>query len=643
MKISFPNGDIREFPSGSSGMHIAESISPGLARNALGIVVDNTTLDLSTPITNDASVRILTFSDEEGRQIFWHSSAHLMAEAIQELYPGVKFTIGPPIENGFYYDIDLPEGKKITPEDFPAIEQKMKELAKANARFERIEIAWEDAVTYYRERDNKFKLELLDEFKGEQITFYRQGEFSDLCRGTHVPSTAAIKYAKILSVAGAYWRGDSDREMLTRLYGVSYPKKQMLEEDLHRREEAERRDHRKLGKQLEIFTITQEVGSGLPLWLPNGTVLRRTLENFLRSEQAKRGYHEVLTPHIGHLDLYKTSGHYPYYADSQYSPIAVDDDEYLLKPMNCPHHHMIYSSKPRSYRDLPLRLSEFGNVYRYEQSGELNGISRTRGFTVDDAHIYCTQEDVKNELKSVVELVTYVFGTFGLEASTRLSFRDDNEEKYGGEIALWDHAQQVLKEVADEMQLDYGIDEGEAAFYGPKIDFVVRDAIGRKWQLGTVQIDYVMPERFNLEYVGSDNAKHRPVIIHRAPFGSMERFISILIEHFAGNFPFWLAPVQISILPIGGDQHNYAQSLNDRLRALGYRVELDLRNEKISRKIAESEQQKIPFALVIGQKEVEADSVSLREHTVGNKGLLPLNEALALFAGLSTPGAQQVA
>ncbi len=641
MKITFPNGDVKEFPAETTGMQIAESISPGLARNAVGIVADGTTLDLTTPITTDATVRILTFSDDEGKQIFWHSSAHLLAEALQELYPGIKFTIGPPIENGFYYDVLLPDDRKISPEDFETIENKMKELSKKNSAFQRIDVSWEDAVDMYKKEGNEFKLELLDTFKGQDITLYRQGDFLDLCRGTHVPTTGMLKFAKVLSVAGAYWRGDSDREMLTRVYGVSYPKKQMLEEDLHLREEAEKRDHRKLGKQLELYTITQKVGSGLPIWLPNGTMLRRTLEQFLREMQITAGYQEVITPHIGHLDLYRTSGHYPYYSESQYSPIQVDDEEYLLKPMNCPHHHQIYASKPRSYRDLPVRLAEFGSVYRYEQSGELNGISRTRGFTQDDSHIYCTPEQIKDELKSVVNLTQIVFRTFGLEPFTRLSFRDDDETKYAGDPADWERGQRILKEVADEMELDYVIGEGEAAFYGPKIDFIVRDALGRKWQLGTVQIDYVMPERFELEYVGSDNAKHRPVIIHRAPFGSMERFISILIEHYAGNFPFWLAPVQATVLPITDDQADFAQAVHAELEKRGVRATIDTRSEKIGRKIAEAEQAKIPFSLIIGAREKEANSVALREHTVGDRGKMPVGELYELLEQLSAPGATE--
>ena len=634
MNITFPDGTVKQFPEHSTGKEIAMSISEGLARNALGIFVNDIPYDLSRPISQDATIRIVTWNDDEGKQIFWHSTAHLMAEALEALYPGVKFGIGPSIEAGFYYDIDLPDGIKISVDDLPKIEQKMKELVKADSPFIRKEISWEDAMAYFTEKGDEYKLELLDGLKDSEITFYSQGGFTDLCRGTHVPSTGTLKYPKLLSVAGAYWRGDSSRNQLTRIYGIAFPKKDQLEEFIKLREEAEKRDHRKIGKELELFMISPMIGGGLPVWLPNGTVIRRTLEDFLRKEQAKRGYQEVITPHIGHLQLYKTSGHYPYYADSQFTPIAVDDEEYLLKPMNCPHHHQIYASKPRSYRDLPVRLSEFGTVYRYEQSGELNGLSRVRGFTQDDAHIYCTEDQLRHEIKQVIEITQKVFTTFGMDVSTRLSFRDENPDKYGGELELWERAQKEIKDVADEMQLEYFIGLGEAAFYGPKIDFIVRDAIGRKWQLGTVQVDYVMPERFQLEYTGADNSKHRPVIIHRAPFGSMERFLSILIEHYAGNFPFWISPTQISILPISDEQHGYAQELTALFESKGYRVKTDLRNEKISRKVAESEQKKIPYALVLGKREQELRQVSVREHGVGDLGAKSLEEIEALFASL---------
>ncbi len=632
MKITLPDGSVREYAKGSTGSDIAKSISEGLARVSLGIQVNDQMYDLSRPINADASVRIVTWNDDEGKQIFWHSTAHLMAEALEALYPGIKFGIGPPIEAGFYYDVDLPEGIKLSTEDLPKIEEKMRELVKADSAYKRIEKTWHEAIEYFSQKGDHYKLELLEGLKDSEITFYEQGNFTDLCRGTHVPSTSYLKYPKLLSVAGAYWRGDSSRQQLTRIYGICFPKKDLLEEFLKQREEAEKRDHKRLGRELKLFMIHPMVGGGLPVWLPNGTSVRRTLEAFLRNQQKKRGYQEVITPHLGNLELYKTSGHYPYYADSQYPPMKIEEEEYLLKPMNCPHHHQVYSSEPRSYRDLPVRLAEFGTVYRYEQSGELSGLSRVRGFTQDDAHIYCTHDQLKDEIKNVIELTQFVFTTFNMEVSTRLSFRDDNTEKYGGELELWERAQREIKEVADEMQLDYFIGLGEAAFYGPKIDFIVRDAIGRKWQLGTVQVDYVMPDRFQLEYMGADNQKHRPVIIHRAPFGSMERFMSILIEHYAGNFPFWLAPTQISILPITDAQNDYAQSLCTKLEEIGYRVHVDLRGEKVQRKIAESEQKKIPYALVVGKREAENAHVALRKHGAGDQGVKSIDEVLALFA-----------
>ncbi|MFM8771209.1 MAG: threonine--tRNA ligase [Candidatus Kapaibacterium sp.] len=637
INITLPNGDVRQYPVGTTGMDVAKSISDGLARVAVGIIVNEKPYDLSRPIEQDAKIRIVTFDNDEGKEIFWHSTAHLMAEALEALYPGVKFGIGPPIEAGYYYDVDLPGDTKLSVDDLPKIEAKMTELSKRDVPYQRIEKTWDDAVAYFTEKGDQYKLELLEGLKDSEITFYQQGEFTDLCRGTHVPSTGHIKYPKLLSVAGAYWRGDEKRKQLTRIYGIAFPKKAQLDEYITQREEAERRDHRKLGKELELYMITPMVGGGLPVWLPNGTTLRRRLEAFLRDEQVRRGYQEVITPHIGNLELYKTSGHYPYYADSQYDPITVEDEQYLLKPMNCPHHHQIYANKPRSYRDLPLRFSEFGTVYRYEQSGELNGLSRVRGFTQDDAHIYCTHDQLKDEIKNVVELTQHVFRTFDMDVSTRLSFRDDNAAKYGGDLEYWERAQREIKEVADEMGLEYFIGEGEAAFYGPKIDFIVRDAIGRKWQLGTVQVDYVMPDRFNLEYVGADNAKHRPVIIHRAPFGSMERFISILIEHYAGNFPFWIAPTQVSILPIADAHHSFASDLAAEFEAMGLRVHCDLRNEKINRKVAESEQKKIPYALVIGSKEIENDAAAVRVHGEGDKGQMKIADVKELFARLNQP------
>lgn len=637
MILTFPDGSKREFQDNSTGFEIAKSISQRLAKEALGIFVDNVRYDLSRPIKKDASIRIVTFEDDDGKEIFWHSSAHMMAEAVEILYPGTKFGVGPAIENGFYYDMDLPEGVKLTNEDLPKIEAKMTELAQQSNTFERVEIDWKDAVEFFKNDEDPYKIELLEGLKDDEITLYKQGTFTDLCRGTHVPSTSVIKAIKLLSIAGAYWKGDSERKMLTRIYGITFPKKQLLDEFLIMKEEAEKRDHRKLGKELELFMITPNIGAGLPVWLPKGTFIRRKLENFIKEELIRRGYVEVITPHIGNLNLYRTSGHYPYYADSQFAPIKVEDEEYILKPMNCPHHHQIYSSKPRSYRDLPLRLAEFGTVYRYEQSGELSGLTRVRGFTQDDAHIYCTHEQLKEEVKNTVELTQLVFTTFGMKVSTRLSFRDDNPDKYAGSPEMWEQSQRELKEVADEMKLDYHIGIGEASFYGPKIDFIVRDAIGRKWQLGTVQVDYVMPERFDLEFTGADNQKHRPVIIHRAPFGSMERFMSILIEHFAGNFPFWLAPTQIKILPISDKQIEFAENLAKELTSQGFRAEVDGRSEKIGRKIAESEQGKIPISLIIGQKEVDSNSVSLRIHGKGDIGVKSISDIIELFKELDKP------
>ncbi|MCX7879753.1 MAG: threonine--tRNA ligase [Ignavibacteria bacterium] len=641
MKITFPNGEIREFAEGTRAIEIARSISSRLANEALGAFFNGEKIDLGKQLFTDGEIRFVTFDDPEGKEIYWHSSAHLMAEAIQELYPGVKFGVGPAIEWGFYYDVALPDGKKITNEDLPLIEQKMLELAQRKAEYERMEVSWEYAVEYFRKVGDEYKLELLEGLKDEKISLYKQGNFIDLCRGTHIPNTSLIKYVKLLSVAGAYWRGDSNRNMMTRIYGITFPKKSMMDEYLTMLEEAKKRDHRKLGKELELFLITPAVGGGLPIWLPKGTVIRRILENFLRQEHIRRGYQEVVTPHLGNLQLYITSGHYPYYKDAQYPPMKIEDEEYILKPMNCPHHHQVYLSKPRSYRDLPLRIFEFGTVYRYEQSGELTGLTRVRGFTQDDAHIYCTVEQLKDEVKNVVDLMKFFFGLFQLEFTTRLSFRDEDTTKYGGEIELWERAQREIKEVADEIGLEYVIAEGEAAFYGPKIDFIVKDAIGRRWQLGTVQVDYVMPERFQLEYIGSDNLPHRPVIIHRAPAGSLERFLSILIEHYAGNFPFWISPVQVSVLPIGENHHSYSIEVARKLEAEGFRVNLDLRNERINRKIAESESQKICFALIIGNKEIETQTVSVRQHRKGDLGNKTIDEIVNLFHRLNVPGVNE--
>jgi len=619
--ITLPDGQVRQYESGTTGLQVAESISKGLAREALAVSVDGETRDLSRPIETDASVTFLTWDDEEGKRTFWHSSAHLMAEAIETLFPGTRFGIGPPVENGFYYDIDMGD-HSLSADDLSSIEKKMYEFAKRDAPYRREIKSWSDAIAHFRKKGDPYKLELLDELRNEQITFYHQGDFTDLCFGPHIPSTGRIKAIKLLNIAGAYWRGNERNKMLQRVYGVTFPTVRELETHLSLLEEAKRRDHRKLGAELELFLLTPKVGAGLPLWLPKGTVLRDTLEEFLRSEQKKRGYSSVVTPHIGNLGLYKTSGHYPYYKDSQFSPIVVENEEYLLKPMNCPHHHQIYLSKPRSYRDLPLRLAEFGTVYRYEQSGELNGLTRVRSFTVDDSHMYVTRDQLKDELCSVIDLIQYVFVTLGFrEFKTRLSFRDPkNKEKFGGADELWEQSEREIREAADLMKLRYSVAVGEAAFYGPKIDFMVRDALNRNWQLGTVQVDYVMSERFNLEYTGPDGQKHRPVIIHRAPFGSLERFIGVLIEHYAGEFPLWLAPIQVVVLPITDKQLDYARKVSDDVAASGLRGGLDDRNEKVGYKIREWERQKVPFMLIIGDKEKEAGTVSVRRHGKGDLG-----------------------
>ena len=595
---------------------------------ALSITVNGEQWDLNRPIFSDSVIAIHTWDSEEGKNTFWHSSAHILAEAVQNLYPNAKFGIGPPIETGFYYDIDFGD-TQITQDDLVAIENKFLEVARTKSTFRRQDISKSDALTFYSEKNNEYKIDLIEGLEDGDITFYTQGTFTDLCRGPHIPTTAIVKAIKLTNLAGAYWRGDVNSKQLTRIYGVSFPKKKLLDEHLHRVEEAKRRDHRKLGKELGIYIIDQMVGSGLPMWLPNGATLRRTLESFLREEQIKRGYQEVITPHIGSLDLYRTSGHYPYYQDSQYNPIQVDDEEYMLKPMNCPHHHRIFSSERRSYRDLPLRLAEFGSVYRYEQSGELSGLSRVRGFTQDDAHIYCMHDQLKEEIKNSIELTQFVFKTFGMPVDIRLSFRDSNDEKYGGNTEYWDRAQREIQEAADEMKLDYTVVPGEASFYGPKIDFIIRDAIGRKWQLGTVQVDYVMPERFDLSYTGSDNKKHQPVIIHRAPFGSMERFTSILIEHFAGNFPLWLSPEQVRILPISDSQNNKAHEYATLLKENNIRLTVDDRSEQIGAKIRDAETTKIPYMLIIGAKEMNNGTVSVRKHRKGDIGTFDFSDLLS--------------
>ncbi len=631
--LTFPDGSTREFDRGVTGNDVAASISEGLARMAVSIGIDGEARDLSRSIDENAAIQLYTLRDDEGWATYWHSSAHLMAEALQELYPGVKFGIGPSIDKGFYYDVDLGE-RTLVAEDLEVIEKKMMELAKRNASFERREVGKAEAISYFEEKDDEYKLELLEDLEDGTITVYTQGDFTDLCRGPHVPSTGTIKYAKLLNIAGAYWRGDQDRKQLTRLYGITFPKKKALDEYLEMLELARERDHRKLGKELELFTFSKKVGSGLPLWLPKGAILRETLVNFLKEEQLRRGYEPVITPHIGRLELFKISGHYPYYSDSQFPPMMDDEEEgYLLRPMNCPHHTQIYDARPRSYRELPVRLAEFGTVYRYEQSGELSGLTRVRGFTVDDAHIFCRPDQVKEEFKDVIDLTLRVFSSLGFSKFTvQISLRDkENKEKYVGEDGQWDAAEQALREAVEEKGLDAIEIEGEAAFYGPKLDFMVKDALGREWQLGTIQIDYNLPQRFDLTYVGEDNQKHRPVMIHRAPFGSLERFIAVLIEHCGGNFPSWLAPIQAQILPVGQSFNDYASEVATQLRDAGIRVKNDTRNEKVGYKIRSAEVQKIPFMLVVGQREMDSGSVSVRRHGQGDTGSQSVAEFIAAF------------
>ena len=621
--ITFPDKSTKQFEQGVTGRQIAESISKGLAREALAVEVNGEVWDLSRGIESDAAVKILKWDDDGGKYAFWHSSAHLMAAAVESLFPGTKFGIGPPIETGFYYDIDVGD-HALTGEDLKKVEERMVELSAKDVPYVREEKKWEEAVAYFREKKDPYKLELLAELKGQPITFYHSGDFTDLCYGPHLPSTGLIKAIKLLNVAGAYWRGSEKNKMLQRIYGVTFPTKQELDQHLYRLEEAKRRDHRKLGQDLELFFFTPKVGGGLPLWLPKGTIIREELESFLKSEQKKRGYLPVMTPHIGNINLYKTSGHYPYYKESQFSPLQVEEEEYLLKPMNCPHHFQIYASRPRSYRDLPIRLAEFGTCFRYEQSGELNGLIRVRSFTVDDSHMFVRPDQLKQELMGVIDLIQLVFNTLGFsDFRTRLSFRDPkNKDKYGGEDAMWIQAEKDIQEAADAMHLNYYMGIGDAAFYGPKIDFMVRDVLGRTWQLGTVQVDYVMPERFDLEYTGADGQKHRPVVIHRAPFGSMERFIGVMIEHFAAEFPLWLAPVQAVVLPITDQHVEYATQVFHQLKTAGIRVELDDRNEKVGYKIRDWELKKVPYMLVVGEKEQANNTVSVRQHKKGDLGVV---------------------
>jgi len=640
IKISLPDGSVKEFEKGVKGIEIAKSIAEGLARNALSIEVNGEIWDLDRPIENDASIKIFTWNDKGGKYAFWHSSAHLMAEALEALYPGVKLGIGPPIENGFYYDVDLGD-RAFGDDDLVAVEKKMIELARQNNSFSRKSISKKDAIAFFKDKGDQYKLELLDGLDDGSITFYQQGNFTDLCRGPHIPATGVIKAIKLLNVAGAYWRGDEKNKMLTRIYGITFPKQKELEEYLTLLEEAKKRDHRKLGRELELFAFSEKVGMGLPLWLPKGTILRERLEQFMRKAQVKAGYDPVVTPHIGGKELYVTSGHYEKYGKDSFQPIHTPDEgeEFLLKPMNCPHHCEIYKVKPRSYKDLPIRYAEFGTVYRYEQSGELHGLTRVRGFTQDDAHIFCRPDQVKEEFIKVIDLVFHVFNSLGFENYTaQVSLRDPaNKAKYIGEDHLWDRAEREIQEAADERKLVTVAVKGEAAFYGPKLDFMVKDALGRNWQLGTIQVDYQLPERFKLEYVGSDNQKHRPVMIHRAPFGSLERFVAILIEHCAGNFPLWLSPEQIAVLPISERFNDYANEVLDRLKNVDIRGYADDRDEKIGRKIRDAEVNKIPFMLIVGEKEVAERKVSVRRHGAGDQGSMGLDEFADHFVRESAP------
>ncbi len=634
IKITLPDGSVKEFEKGVSGLDIAMSISEGLARNVLSAKVNGEVWDATRPITTDAQVQLLTWNDDEGKNSFWHSSAHLLAEALEALYTGVKFGIGPPIDNGFYYDVDLGD-VEFGEDDLARIESKMLELARNKSEFVRSEVSKTEALKFFQEKGDEYKIELINDLADGTITFYKQGNFTDLCRGPHIPNTGFIKAIKLTNVAGAYWRGDEKRKQLTRIYGITFPKQKELTEYLERLEEAKKRDHRKLGKELELFTFSEKVGLGLPLWLPKGTILRERLENFMRRAQVRAGYDPVVTPHIGSKALYVTSGHYEKYGADSFQPIKTPnaDEEFLLKPMNCPHHCEIYKSKPRSYKDLPVRLAEFGTVYRYEQSGELHGLTRVRGFTQDDAHIFCRPEQVKEEFVKVIDLVLYVFKALGFEDYTaQVSLRDpENKTKYIGEDALWDKAEKEIQEAADERGLSTVSVKGEAAFYGPKLDFMVKDALGRSWQLGTIQVDYNLPERFELEYTGADNQKHRPVMIHRAPFGSMERFVAVLIEHCAGNFPLWLSPNQIAILPISEKYQDYADQLYRELTEKDIRGFVDHRDEKIGRKIRDAEVQKVPYMLIVGEKESAENKVSVRKHGEGDIGSMDLLDFVKLF------------
>ena len=629
IKITFPDNSVKEYAEGTTAMQIAESISSRLAQEVLAASVNGEIWDLTRPINQDAAIKLFKWEDEEGKHAFWHSSAHLMAEALQELYPGIKFGIGPAIENGFYYDVD-PGEATIKEGDFPAIEAKMLELVAKKEEIKRQDISKADALKMFGDRGEEYKTELISELEDGKITTYTQGAFTDLCRGPHLPNTSYLKAVKIMSVAGAYWRGDEKRKQLVRLYGITFPKKKMLDEYLALMEEAKKRDHRKIGKELELFTFSTAVGAGLPLWLPRGTQLRLKLEDFLKRIQKKYGYQQVMTPHIGGKQLYVTSGHYAKYGKDSFQPIHTpqEGEEFLLKPMNCPHHCEIFKSFPRSYKDLPLRFAEFGTVYRYEQSGELHGLTRVRGFTQDDAHLFCRPDQLKDEFLKVMDIIFIIFKALDFENfEAQISLRDKvNREKYIGSDENWEKAEQAIIEACEEKGLKAKVEYGEAAFYGPKLDFMVKDAIGRRWQLGTIQVDYNLPERFQLEYTGADNQKHRPVMIHRAPFGSMERFVAVLIEHTAGKFPLWLTPDQVAILPISEKFNDYAQEVKDYLKRYDVRAIVDERNEKIGRKIRDNEMKRIPYMLIVGEKEAENREVSVRKQGEGDQGTMKFEE-----------------
>ena len=630
VKITFPDGSVREYNDGVTGLQIAESISSRLAQDVLACGVNGETVDLSRPINEDADFVLYKWDDEQGKHAFWHTSAHLLAEALQELYPGIRFGIGPAIENGFYYDVDPGDGVVIKESDLPAIEKKMTELAARKEELVRKSISKDDALKMFGERGETYKCELISELEDGHITTYTQGSFTDLCRGPHLLSTAPIKAIKLLSVAGAYWRGQEDRKQMTRIYGITFPKKKMLDEYLVMLEEAKKRDHRKIGKEMDLFMFSDMVGKGLPMWLPKGTALRIRLQDFLRRIQARYDYQEVMCPPIGNKMLYVTSGHYAKYGKDSFQPIHTPEEgeEYFLKPMNCPHHCTIYKNSPRSYRDLPLRIAEFGTVCRYEQSGELHGLTRVRSFTQDDAHIFCRPDQVKDEFLRVMDIISIVFKSMNFENfEAQISLRDKvNREKYIGSDENWEKAEQAIVEACEEKGLKAKVEYGEAAFYGPKLDFMVKDAIGRRWQLGTIQVDYNLPERFDLEYMGSDNQKHRPVMIHRAPFGSMERFVAVLIEHTAGKFPLWLTPDQVAILPISEKFNDYADKVRMELKKYDIRAIVDERNEKIGRKIRDNEMKRIPYMLVVGEKEAENGEVAVRKQGEGDKGVMKIED-----------------